>query len=107
VVEYDDVKRLSAAVLAAVVQLRHTESAAVVASIARGAGRPPQVSLSKRESEIFELVRLHLSNKEIANRLNIAEVTVKFHLSNAFAKMGVRRRRELFYNCEANLICNQ
>src|SRR5579872_4797527 len=52
--------------------------------------------MTKREREIIELVQHRLSNKEIANRLNIAEVTVKFHLSNIFDKVKVARRRELF-----------
>jgi len=91
VVEYHDVKRLSAAVLAVDARLRKAE----LTASAHGTRHSKNMSLSKRESEILELVRLQLSNKEIANRLNIAEVTVKFHVSNAFAKMGLRRRREL------------
>jgi DNA-binding NarL/FixJ family response regulator len=95
VVEYHDVKRLSAAVLAVDARLRKAELTAQNAASAHGIRHSKNMSLSKRESEILELVRLQLSNKEIANRLNIAEVTVKFHVSNAFAKMGLRRRREL------------
>lgn len=95
VVEYHDVKRLSSAVLAVDARLRKAELTAQNAAFAHGTRRSKNMSLSKRESEILELVRLQLSNKEIANRLNIAEVTVKFHVSNAFAKMGLRRRREL------------
>ena len=95
VVEYHDVKRLSAAILAVDARLGKAELTAQDAAFAHGTRRSKNMSLSKRESEILELVRLQLSNKEIANRLNIAEVTVKFHVSNAFAKMGLRRRREL------------
>jgi DNA-binding NarL/FixJ family response regulator len=95
VIEYDDVKRLSASVLAADARPGKAELTAQAASFAQGTRCPKHMRLSKRESEIVELVRLQLSNKEIANRLNIAEVTVKFHISNAFAKMGLRRRREL------------
>jgi two-component system nitrate/nitrite response regulator NarL len=35
-----------------------------------------------------------LSNKEIARELELAEVTVKFHLSAIFRKMNVRSRIE-------------
>lgn len=92
-VEYDNLKRLPDAVLAAA--SRHEETVAD-SSLARATGGSQHISLSKRESEVCELVRLQLSNKEIASRLNITEVTVKFHVSNAFSKMGLRRRRELF-----------
>jgi len=37
-----------------------------------------------------------LSNKEIATVLDISEATVKFHVTNIFAKTKVSRRRELF-----------
>src|SRR5205814_9232961 len=37
----------------------------------------------------------NLSNKEIASKLNIAERTVKFHVSNLLSKFGVRRRADL------------
>jgi DNA-binding CsgD family transcriptional regulator len=35
------------------------------------------------------------ANKEIANKLNISERTVKFHVSNLLAKFGVQRRNDL------------
>jgi DNA-binding NarL/FixJ family response regulator len=35
-----------------------------------------------------------LSNREIAGRLGLAEVTVKLHLHNAFEKIGARSRAD-------------
>jgi DNA-binding NarL/FixJ family response regulator len=48
-----------------------------------------------RESQILELVRRRLSNREIGERLHIRISTVKFHLSNILSKMNVNSRREL------------
>jgi DNA-binding NarL/FixJ family response regulator len=48
-----------------------------------------------RESEVLELVRQRLSNKEIATILEVSESTVKYHLSNILAKFRVGSRREL------------
>ena len=52
--------------------------------------------LTLRETEIIELVKRRLSNKEIAEALKIQESTVKFHLANIFSKCRISRRRELF-----------
>ncbi|HLJ91227.1 MAG TPA: LuxR C-terminal-related transcriptional regulator [Candidatus Angelobacter sp.] len=52
-------------------------------------------SITKREQEILGLILRRLSNKEIGSILNIAEATVKFHVSNIFSKINVNRRREL------------
>jgi DNA-binding NarL/FixJ family response regulator len=51
--------------------------------------------LSRRERDILEALLDNLANKEIANKLNISERTVKFHVSNVLAKFGVRRRADL------------
>lgn len=51
--------------------------------------------LSRRELEIFDLLTLRLSNKEIASLLDVTVATVKFHISNIFTKMNVRSRHEL------------
>jgi DNA-binding CsgD family transcriptional regulator len=59
-------------------------------------------AMTKRETEILELIRHRLSNKEIANILNVAEVTVKFHVSNIFSKAGVDRRRDLLALIDAD-----
>jgi DNA-binding NarL/FixJ family response regulator len=48
-----------------------------------------------REAQILELVRRRLSNREIAERLQIRVSTVKFHLSNILSKMHVNNRRQL------------
>jgi DNA-binding NarL/FixJ family response regulator len=57
------------------------------------------VNISRREREIFDVLLLNLSNKEIANRLNISERTVKFHVSNLLVKFNVQRRADLILLC--------
>lgn len=52
-------------------------------------------STTPREADILELAKRRLSNKEIASVLRIQESTVKFHLSNIFAKLRVTGRQAL------------
>jgi DNA-binding NarL/FixJ family response regulator len=61
------------------------------ARLASQTGKPAQ-PFTERETEIFQLMREGLVNKEIANRPGITEKTVKFHVSNIFAKQGVHDR---------------
>jgi DNA-binding NarL/FixJ family response regulator len=60
-------------------------------------------SMTQREVQVLDLLRYQLSSKEIAHVLDIAEVTVKFHLSNLFSKTNVNRRRDLLALCEGAL----
>ncbi|VTT97100.1 family transcriptional regulator : Response regulator containing a CheY-like receiver domain and an HTH DNA-binding domain OS=Singulisphaera acidiphila (strain ATCC BAA-1392 / DSM 18658 / VKM B-2454 / MOB10) GN=Sinac_0434 PE=4 SV=1: Response_reg: GerE [Gemmataceae bacterium] len=60
----------------------------------RLAERLSQPELSPREKEILHLVRRGRSNKEIGTALFIAEDTVKRHVSNVLAKLGVADRAE-------------
>ena len=48
--------------------------------------------LSKRELEILELVSQGLSNKEIANSLNLSRYTVESHIKHIYRKLAVRNR---------------
>lgn len=48
--------------------------------------------LTPREREIAQLIGGGASNKEIANRLNITEATVKAHLTAIFRKLGLSDR---------------
>ncbi len=48
--------------------------------------------LTERETEILRLMAGGYSNKEIARAFNVAEGTVKNHVSNVLSKMGVRDR---------------
>jgi len=52
-------------------------------------------ALSEREKQVAKLVAEGASNKEIANRLSIAERTVKAHLTAIFDKTGTRDRLQL------------
>lgn len=48
--------------------------------------------LTFREREVFELLILNKSTKEIAEKLNISEKTVRNHISNTMQKLGVKGR---------------
>lgn len=56
---------------------------------------PALAELSEREREVALKVVRGESNKEIARDLDIAERTVKAHLSAVFEKLGVRDRLQL------------
>ncbi|MGP8473923.1 LuxR C-terminal-related transcriptional regulator [Burkholderia sp. PR2] len=45
-----------------------------------------------REMELLSLIEAGLSNKEIADRLSLSVATVKWHLYNLYAKLGVKNR---------------
>jgi DNA-binding NarL/FixJ family response regulator len=51
-------------------------------------------TLSHRERQVLTYVCDGLTNSQIAEQLFLSESTVKSHLSSAFAKFGVRSRRE-------------
>ncbi len=51
-------------------------------------------TLTERETEILRLLATGRSNKEIANGLQIGEKTVKTHVSNILAKLGLQSRTQ-------------
>jgi DNA-binding NarL/FixJ family response regulator len=53
------------------------------------------VRMTKREREIIVLIADGLSNKEIAQRLNIATHTVKSHVHNVMEKLALHSRLQL------------
>ena len=55
----------------------------------------PTAILTIREREVVTLVVAGLSNKELSQRLRVAEGTIKVHLHNIYAKLGIVGRRQL------------
>jgi Response regulator containing a CheY-like receiver domain and an HTH DNA-binding domain len=51
-----------------------------------------ELGLSKRETEVMELIADGCSNGEIAQRLFLSEKTVKNHVNRIYAKLGVDSR---------------
>jgi DNA-binding NarL/FixJ family response regulator len=78
---------------------RMTES--LFSQIARSAdGRRSEqvleaVRMTRREREVIELIGEGLSNKEIAQRLNIATHTVKSHVRNVMEKLALHTRLQI------------
>ena len=52
------------------------------------------LSISKRELEVLQLIAEGLSNKEIAEKLFVSLNTVKTHSSKVFEKLDVKRRTQ-------------
>ncbi|MGJ3558561.1 response regulator transcription factor [Streptomyces sp. INA 01156] len=51
--------------------------------------------LTRRESEIAELVALGLTNKQIAAKLVIAQRTADAHVQNILTKLGFNSRTQV------------
>ena len=51
-------------------------------------------ALTERETEVLRLLAQGQANKQIARSLNIAEKTVKVHVSNILSKLGVQSRTQ-------------
>jgi DNA-binding NarL/FixJ family response regulator len=54
----------------------------------------PLEDLSEQERRIFALIGEGLSNREIAERMSLAEKTVKNYVSNVLTKLGMQRRTQ-------------
>ena len=75
-----------------------TQRAFVIGSKVRltNAGRTMNdFKLTKRELQIVRAMAEGITNKQIATSLGISELTVKFHLTRVFDKLGVWNRLEL------------
>jgi DNA-binding NarL/FixJ family response regulator len=51
-------------------------------------------AFTHREKEVMQLLVSGMTNRQIGERLYLAESTVKSHLASAFAKLGVRSRKD-------------
>jgi DNA-binding NarL/FixJ family response regulator len=61
--------------------------------------------LTDREREVLGLVTDGLTNKEVAQQLNLSERTVNFHLNNVYSKLQVSTRTEaVVYALRYNLL---
>lgn len=75
-------------------------AAVLLSGIEKTAGMtPPSMQLlieplTTRELEVFKLIEAGQSNQEIADRLVISIPTVKRHISNIYAKLGVTSRTQ-------------
>jgi DNA-binding CsgD family transcriptional regulator len=53
-----------------------------------------ELSITRRELEILELIANGMSNREIAEKLFVSESTVKTHSSRLFDKLSAKRRTQ-------------
>ncbi len=65
------------------------------AAVRRMPDAAESVRMTKREREIMNLIAEGLSNKEIAQRLNIATYTVKSHVHNILEKLALHSRLQI------------
>jgi len=81
-------------------QLQAARDADAAAALLRMLGAKPASArstgavLTKRESEVLDLIGHGLSNPEISDRLYISRKTVEHHVGNILAKLGLRSRAE-------------
>lgn len=67
----------------------------VIERISRSHASDPRLeSLSLREGQILPLIAEGLTNREIGDRLGLAEKTVKNYISGLLSKLGIQRRTQ-------------
>ena len=69
--------------------------AQVMSRVRKGAPKDPRLAtLTEREKAVLDLIADGLTNRQIGERLFLAEMTVKNYVSSLLAKLGMRRRTE-------------
>jgi two-component system, NarL family, nitrate/nitrite response regulator NarL len=76
-----------------------------IGRLSREHGGASEASLTLRENEILDLIRHGFSNKEIANKLNIAPATVKNHVHHLLEKLKVHSRHQAAWKQTRGLPC--
>ena len=69
--------------------------------LATGGGREAFPQLTGREVEVLDLVARGLENRRIARELHLSDKTVRNHVSNVLAKLGVADRSEAIARARA------
>jgi DNA-binding NarL/FixJ family response regulator len=69
-------------------------TARVLERIRHGSGDDELAALTEQERRILDLIAEGLTNRQIGDRLFLAEKTVKNYVSNVLAKLGMSRRTE-------------
>ena len=69
-------------------------AAGILVALTRGRATDPLEELTERESEILTLVGQGLTNREIGERLDLSEKTIKHYITNILQKLQVRSRVE-------------
>jgi DNA-binding NarL/FixJ family response regulator len=72
-------------------------------ALRKGKGKLPEaVRMTRREREVIVLIAEGMSNKEIAQRLNLSPYTVKSHIHNILEKMALHSRLEIALHANEN-----
>lgn len=69
-------------------------AAGILVALTRGRAADPLEELTEKELEILKLVGEGLTNREIGQRVHLAEKTIKHYISNILQKLQVRSRVE-------------
>jgi DNA-binding NarL/FixJ family response regulator len=69
-------------------------TAQILERLRRRSGKDPLADLTEQERNILGLIGDGLTNRQIGERLHLAEKTVENYVSNIFAKLGMHRRTQ-------------
>jgi DNA-binding NarL/FixJ family response regulator len=101
----EELRRAVHAAAAGQVQLAPQAAARLMHELVAPEPTTGSTVLTERETEVLRLLARGEANKQIARTLSIAEKTVKTHVSNILAKLGVQSRTQAaLYAVRAGLV---